>query len=439
MRAAPTFSASLSRKKWALSATALMSAFLFTLAGCAAEVTEPEFFQETQAAEFHQVPEGCPTAEDVSEAFIQDSHWLEALNVNLLQGELETPLPDGGCGYAVTEVGTSSSSDNTFRRVIVLYFRLGEEGRISQEEIAEWGRQAGGVPHEERDIVTEELTGEFSDSRLDLPQTFTGWTGAHVSWVDGELSTFFFSSEDGTRAIPEYTLYATAKVDLYLDSDRVEVIIAQGGGGSAEPVLDPTEMLPSGLTATFRGSVAVSNDDGYTGIIAVTGKLQPWASDITNVPPGKFEAFTDASGQVTYTNTTDGRQTLMPTTKVWALYPTNSPACPGNGGVSVEGDGWQDSSFCRVSLGNTYDADLEPVAIVTAELERSAMRLGPLDESSDDLAILNAPIAMYVAFGTAGPLGNGNAWVGERGCYVNTQQGQHWMVVLEGWPEVLCK
>ncbi|WP_416442571.1 hypothetical protein AB3K78_09135 [Leucobacter sp. HNU] len=369
---------------------------------------------------------------------MQDPEWAEALDVNLLQGELSTPLPDGGCGYAARKTGSASNSDHTYRSVNVFYFRLGEEGRITEEQIEEWGKNAGGVLHEEVDDTTDPPTSRVWDNFLDLPQSISGWSGGELSWVDGENAQMFFELEDGTRAIPEYTQLATARIKLPLDSELVATIVAQGANTTPGAVPEPTQALSKGLSATFSNSFSITDEAGYTGTVEFSGKLQPWTSDVTDAPPGQFEALSKASTQGVYTNTTPERRSKLPGMRVWALYPVKSAGCTGGSGISVEGDDWASSSYCILSLGGTSDTDLEPGAVHTPEKRTADLKLGPFDENGDALAVLNMPSSIYVAFGGSGQGSTNVDWTGDKGCLVHTQNGAQWLVVMDGWPEVLC-
>lgn len=377
------------------------------------------------------VPSGCPTGEEFGEAFVSDPAWADPLPARLLDSEVSAALPDGGCAYAVGAVGIAESSGVEYQRVIVYYFNLDTPNRPSRAELRAWGESAGGLPAEETDLDGAG-TGEYSDRELDLPDRFTYFTGASVSWVDGETTTRF----DDDSSIPAFTQGASGSIEFFLRAVRIDAIRALGDSGAE--TIDPRAALAQGLRTSFSTTYGVSDEEGYTASFQLSGHLEPFVPDVADSPPGMFEAMSSSVVRGQVTNTTSGRNTDTPGAAVWALYPRDSAACTGYNGISVEGADWQDPSFCTLVLGSVAGARLGPDTTQEFEEAGLALKQGPFEESSTALQELNAPVAVYVVFGGAGRGLTGVDWTADVGCHVRTTNGGTWAVAMAGWPEVLC-
>ena len=86
--------------------------------------------------------------------------------------------------------------------------------------------------------------------------------------------------------------------------------------------------------------------------------MQPFTSDVTDAPPGQFEAVGASGVGGSVTNTTAERNMTAPEASVVALYPLESAACSGYNGISAEGADWQDSAYCVLGLGSVPGAQL---------------------------------------------------------------------------------
>ncbi|WHP16642.1 hypothetical protein [Cellulomonas sp. ES6] len=398
--------------------------------GAGAQSPEPEVSPVS-----YPVPEGCPTGQELSLVSVGEDDWAEPLDAASLDGELSTPLLPGGCGYVVGDEGTTDSGTR-YRRLVVEYFNLDTPGRPTQADVRAWGEAAGGVPTEVTDLDGNP-TGEYSDTSLRLPDDFTGFTNAVVSWVDGETSWRFDPEND---VIPAFTQGANAEVGLYLEAERVEAIQAAAAapGASAGAGIDPTTALAQGLSATFSTSYSVVDGEGYTATYELSGRMQPFTSDVTDAPPGQLEAVGASGVGGSVTNTTAERNMTAPAVSVVALYPLESAACSGYNGISAEGADWQDSAYCVLGLGSVPGAQLTPDGTQSWDAAESSQSLGPYDETGPALAELNAPVSVYARFGGKGSGLTGVDWTADVGCHVQSTNGGTWVVVMDGWPEVLC-
>ncbi len=134
------------------------------------------------------------------------------------------------------------------------------------------------------------------------------------------------------------------------------------------------------------------------------------------------------------TNTTIGRRTQTPVAEVVALYPMTSSACK----VRVVPQIWGDP-YCAVPLRGFKEVTLDVAATGSPSIfSRIQGPFGPYEERSDALAQLNSPAAIYVVFG--GDLAQSRvAWHSDVGCSRPTDYyGALWMVVMPGWPDVIC-
>jgi hypothetical protein len=420
------------------SGVVLLASLALTLAGCSGGPPADVSPSQQVVPSATQIPvveygigEGCPSAADVGSAWLSFSSSLEVMDFELLQGQLASSMPPGGCAYAQKAVGKSSTSDSTYRFVTVWYFNAGEAGKTTVDEVSSWAVSVGGVASPEKDFQGN-FTGTFSDSRLDLPDEFSGWTGATVAWVDGVSSTIFMVDSP----IPEYTSRQSAWVKFAMDSGVVGSIAAASAEGGATH--DPQAALSQGLSATFVAKFDATDKDKYTVHIEVSGSLSPFISYVADSLPGEFEAQSSATVRGTVTNTTDGRNMTTPSVALWALYPIGSAACTGFDGISREGDSWQDASYCIKGLGGAAGTSLTPAQEVSLPPSTVPLSYGPYSESSSALADLNAPLSVYASFGQNPGLVR-STWTAQSGCLVSQGSSGVWVVAAEGWPDLLCQ
>lgn len=227
--------------RWGRGAVAALAVVMLGLSGCSAEPV-PEETEEVAEPVSYPVPEGCPTAEDFSSAYVDDPTWADALAVEHLDSDVSTPLPAGGCAYAEHEVRTADDGSSTYRRVYVWYFNLGEPGKSTASELAAWATSAGGTVSPD------------DDDDYDLPTSLTGWTGADLAMVDGDASSFGWTED----VIPDYTQGANGRIEFMLGADRVDALVeAAESGGEA----------PDSMT----GIIAIENTErGYGSIGTIT-------------------------------------------------------------------------------------------------------------------------------------------------------------------------
>ena len=415
----------------------LLAGLSLTLSACSGGVPAHTSPSQEVAASATQVPvvdygigEGCPSAADVGLAWVSDSSWFEMLDFELLRGQLSSSMPSGGCAYAEKTVRNASDSDSTYRRVIVWYFNAGELGKPTVDDVSSWAVSIGGVASPEEDFEGN-LTGDYSDTSLDLPDDFSGWTGSTVSWVDGVSSSIFV----GDSTIPEYTSRHTVQVIFALDSGIVDSIAAASDQGVAN--YDPQAALNQGLSATFTAKFDATDEHQYTAHLEVSGSLSPFTSYVADSLPGQFQAQFSATARGTVTNTTDGRNMNSPGVAFWALYPLGSAACSGYDGISKEGDDWQDASYCIKAVGGVAGASLTSGQELSLPAATVPLNYGPYDESSSALDDLNSPLSVYAAFGYNGGLVR-STWTAQSGCLVSQGAGGVWVVPAEGWPDLLC-
>jgi hypothetical protein len=211
--------------------------------------------------------------------------------------------------------------------------------------------------------------------------------------------------------------------------------------------VEPTKALAQGDNAKFGDDLSVKTTEGYTANLSITGSLSPFTKDVVNEPPGKFDAnFTiDLSGSIK--NTTDGRDFPgFSPIEVDAIYPGTSSLCQNPGSwdsdasVIVSGSGRQ--LFCRVSLGTVWSGQLQPSGQASLGTKGGSSVTG-LNEESDELKVLNSPLAIY-AFLTYN-LGATTGCEADIGDYYMTDSGPAFatdgelqFVPMSGWPDVLC-
>jgi hypothetical protein len=206
-------------------------------------------------------------------------------------------------------VHTAENSDATYREVFVFYFNLGEPAKLTQSELALWGEQVGGTPADE--ILNGEPTGKFSTSDLVLPDDFSGWTGSHVTWVDGENSWYFDPEDD---VIPEYTGGAGGRVTFDLSSERVDALV----GGEVV------------ITETAMPTVQIEDASGYTYVLSLDNPVTEATVSVADALPGKANVTFDFTISGRVVNTTEERN------------------APGVSGIAVQPAWEPDSAVCQV-------------------------------------------------------------------------------------------
>ncbi|MGO2141735.1 MAG: hypothetical protein ACTH30_15155 [Leucobacter sp.] len=394
---------------------------------------------ETPAVVSYPIPEGCPDADEFASSFMDDPSAAQALDASLLDAELEVPLPEGGCAYALHEPKQAESSEAMFWRVLVVYFRLDEPGRPSLQSFEDWGRAAGGAPATFKDSSTGEETVETSRHDLDLPDSFSGWTGSSVRWADGDGVNFVYQDDN---SIPEFTQGASAKIDFGLNAEKVEAMLAQGDGTGEQAALAPHQKMSSGLATSFAMEFPIADEQGYTASVSLSGKVQPFTSDITNSPPGEFAAVAEGDFDGTVTNTTEGRRAQTPTVNVWLVYPAESSPCGENNWVSRYQS--NDRAHCAIALGSISSGTAEPDGLISRDRSGVSLHIQGLEENSDDLLQANSPVGAYAVVENKRSVGPNGTWRPESGCLVDYRSGiatilTEWAVPLPGWPNPLCE
>lgn len=402
-------------------------ALFLSMVGCA-QPAPPTANTPTPSETFtvYPVPEGCPSAKDLGNAW-GGSDLFVAIDPELLDTEVATALPKGGCAYLEGDVHTAKSSSATYRDVVVWYFNLGQPGKAVPRDISNWATSAGGT--------SATTAGSQTPENFDLPKSFTNWTGATVKQRDGENSRWGWDKS----VIPAHTQGAQAQIYFAIDSEKADALLRASAAGTTAD--DPTKALAQGLAAHFTGTVDITDDQGYTAQVTVEGRLQPFTKDVTEARPGQFNAISSATVAGTLTNTTPQRQTQTTPVSVIALYPFGSEACGGSSnGISVKGADWQKSSYCAITIGGVAEAALAPGARQDLASKPTSLKLGTYPESGKALSQLNTPTSIYMYFGgkTRSLLTEPN-WHGNNGCQAQTGSwGGQWFTVMTGWPDVIC-
>lgn len=384
------------------------------------------------------VPDGCPPAKELGQAWVKDPDWFTAtINAKLLDSELKTPLPAGGCAYLYSKPGTSNNSSDQYQRVMVWYFNINRAGRLTTADITAWAKSAGGTPLKGTDPISSQPTTDTTGNDFDLPDTFSGWTKSTAVQVSGDDSHFGWDQS----VLPAFTQGAQAKINFSVNAEKGQAMVrATVPGSNSSAGSDPTKALTQGLTASFSTSAVVTNDEGYTVQLKVQGKLEPFAKDVKDAPPGKLHAVSSSTVSGTATNTTTGRQTKTPGASVMAVYPLESAACDGYNGISVRGADWQKSSYCAVEIGSVESATLAPDASQPLKGATLPKKLGTFPEAGNAIAELNAPISFYMKFGTKGTASTETSWKSDLGCLSSRLYGgASWNIVMDGWPDAICK
>lgn len=406
---------------------------LTMLSGCAATAVEPDAVltetavptQEAVATPIaYPVPDGCPTGAEFGTAYAGDAAWAQELDIALLGGALSSPLPDGGCGYIVGDGGTTDSG-TAFERVIAVYFNIDTPGRHTHSDLYGWAIAAGGTPR-------VDASDETSDTALDLPSDFAGFSNASFDWVNGDTS-YWFTDE---TVIPAFTQGASAKVEFYLSADDVAMMKKASDAGV--DASDPTKALAAGLPLASSVAFSAADPDGYSTEFQLTARLQPFTTDVTNSAPGEWEILSTSSVSGTVWNTTAQRNTESPAVGAFALYPKGSAACSGFNGVSIKDADWQDSSYCQIGLGSHFRDSLEPDGMQNFESGTKPLKVGPFPEGGTELAEFNAPISIYASLDPI-TMRTTTDWTSDQGCLTNLETTSVWVIAMDGWPDPICQ
>ncbi|MBM9458747.1 hypothetical protein JK386_02440 [Nocardioides sp. zg-536] len=374
---------------------------------------------------------GCPSVEDYDIATGVGGDELSHVSVDvpLLSGYVAAALPDGGCGYAEVEASQSDSSENMSRRVNVAYFNLGENGQPTFDDLRDWAGTVGASDLGEDVDAGGPL--QPDGTFFNLPSDFSGWTPGWLEQTERGDATYQQS------AIPEYTDRPGAVVSFLLGESDVDAVeLASTGDEDAD--YDPVTAMASGLDATFAGSFDVTDLDGYTLDIEVSGSLSPFTSELANSKPGQFEALGYASASSFATNTTEGRDAPIPEFSLVAIYDINSDFCGGDGYLSRAGDSWQDPSFCQVGIGIHRPGTVSAGSQTDEEIGAGDLTIGGLDENSNALAEMNAPLSIYATFGSEGGISTNTTLTSSSGCQTSAGSGAVWYVPMDGWPDPVC-
>lgn len=411
----------LRRRAIGIGVAVVAAAMMF--AGCSAPAAEPASAEEegTNTPVTYPVPDGCPTAEDFSRAFVSDPTFARQLNAALLDAVLSDPLPAGGCGYLVNNGGNATSSGSTYERVIVFWFNMDSPNRLSTAELTEWATSIGAT------------AGADGTSDFDLPDSLSGYTNGIVSLVDGVTSFIFDQDSD---VIPEFTQGASGRIDFYLSENLADAVTAATDAGVT--TADPTTALASGLPSVSYVAFDATDPEGYTVNIALSGKLWPWATDVADSAPGEEQATSHSRVSGSVTNTTAARNATSPKVNLFALYPMGSAACMNGGVASVVGADWQDSSYCTISLGSVSPVELSPDATQVYKAYISDLSFGPFPEGGSAVGELSQPLAVYAALDPITMLTTTD-WTSSKGCLTNLSTTSVWAVVADGWPDLICQ
>lgn len=393
----------------------------------------------------YPVPDGCPAADDLGvttfgEYYDADNKFV-AIDAGLLDGEVTTDLPAGGCAYLIGGSKKSNNSDDTYRRVEVWYFNLGAPGKVSAAQMADFVSAVGGTPRSATPVDGPSHAPEPVAGGYDLPDTFSGWTGGIVDGVDGDSS---WLPQGRDSKIPAFSQGSQAKIEFSIASAKADAILAASGvqgtpGSSSTPSVpsDPLGAMKQGLTLHVSGTVSMTDDQGYAATADVDVRLQPFASDVTDAAPGKTNAVSSSVVTAKVTNTTAQRRTVAPGIRVVVVYPPGSTACVGGVEILVKTARSGDPKNCGIVLDNLDSVTLDPGGSQEVGGVKRALKLGPVSESSDALTQLNLPTSVYVFLNSPN---SGTRWTGNRGCegeYYGEWDG--WFVPLDGMHDALCQ
>lgn len=396
------------------------------LSGCSAPAPEPAEADEIEATPAsYPIPDGCPTGDDFGVAYVDQEGWAEEIDAVLLDTAVSSPLPSGGCGYIA---GTGGSTDDgvAYERIIVMYFNIDTPERPTHSELIDWGITTGGNSEVDETYDEPEVTG------VALPQEFSTFTNASLSWVDGETSFRFQEDTD----IPEFTQGASATIEFYLATEVIDSLKAAASAG-IDPT-DPTTALAAGLPLTSSVTFGAVDPDGYSVEYNVTGTLTPFVSDVTNSAPGELEVFATGSLTGNVKNTTPERNAKSASVGAFLVYPTGSAVCNDFNGLSVTGADWSDSSYCSIGVSGMPGLELAPDSVQPFDGTKSELRFGQHPEGGTALIDYNAPIAMYASIDPIRMLTRTD-WTSDVGCLTKQRTTAMWVVPMAGWPDPICQ
>lgn len=393
------------------------AALLLTLASCSSPApAEPAVTEPVASPVSYPIPEGCPTAEQFSEEMAAEIPFT-ALNFSLLSSQVEAPLLDGGCAY-VNEKDVTSADGQPVKFVYTLYFNLGAPNHRTLADFDEWALSVGGTQSDKH---------SFS-----LPTTYTGLTEASAFAAGEDVGSQWLFGD----VLPEYAQGTQGIVKFWLTDDQVAPLVVEDGETTTN--YDAATALAEGLKLQWGGSVNVANEDGYTAAYELSGALNPFVSDVADSKPGEFAA--NASGTVsgTVTNTTDQRNASFPGLSIIALYPRDSAGCTSYNGIAKKGGDWQKPDYCSIVIARVGASELTPGQALPVPAAPYPISTGPHTEGSDALLRLNAPVSIYAYFGGESVMTTPK-WTSPQGCTAPTMsQGGQSVVVMEGWPDLLC-
>lgn len=369
----------------------------------------------------YPIPTGCPSAAELQEA-TEDPSPVDPVNPTLLNDEVATPLPTGGCAYLVGAARQSDDSSDTYRNVEVWYFNIDQPGKQSTAAFEKWATSAGGT------------TTSGEKDNWDLPESFSNWTNSAVGIAGGDTGSSW-----GIRpnVIPAYTQNAEGKIGFAVSASVASALVSATAKGAAAE--GPTKALPNGLAASYSTSFSMKDGQGYTADVTLKGTLEPFTSDIEDSAPGQFQPISESGASGSFTNTTAGRNTQTTDIGVMALYAQGTAPCPGQG-VSVEGADWDQPSYCGVILQGLPAASLSPGESDPVAGTSSKVSPGTYPQTPTVLSQFNNPVAIYAYFGGEGTNMTDVDWTGSTGCLAQTFSiGGQWFVPMSGWPDVLCK
>jgi hypothetical protein len=387
----------------------------FALGGCssaqhAASSHSPD---ASRTASVRPIPTGCPSAHDLA-ASLPGTGSYAAVDPSLLDNEVETPLPSGGCAYINSFVHKSSNSSSTSRDVSVFYFNLGKPGKQTRATLTAWAKTAG-------------ATGKDPD-QLNLPNTFAPYEDATISLGGTKDGLSFGFKKNGPAAA--WTHGQQAAIDFNVSSSAAKVLTS--AGLTPTIALGPTHALEEGLSTQFSASIPATSDAGYTVIVHVKGTMQPAElTNSANEPPGQVLASFWYNVGASVTNTTPGKNAPTPLVSVFAVYPESDEVCSLDSGSAI-GNG-----YCRIELGNFATPTIS--AGTTSALEQGTnagerSTIGPLAENGAGIAQVNEPASIYAQMEVGEGTGVTN-WTSTKGC---NPDGNLVMIHMDGWPDVLC-
>lgn len=391
-------------------------ALIGALVGCSPTSPEPVAPEPVATPVSHPIPEGCPTAEHFTEEMGADAPYI-ALNFSLLSSQLKAPLPGGGCAFANSEAVTNDEGTSV-SFIYILYFTLNEPNHITTDAFEAWAQSIGST-------ATEEYA-------YDLPDDYSGLTKGRA---------FLAGAINGSRwlfgdVLPEYAQGSQGIVRLWLPTDDVDALKTDASGG--DTAYDPTTALANGLKLRYSVEFDIADEDGYSTSFDLSGSLEPFTSSVADSKPGEFQAATSGSMSGTVTNTTAARNASIPGVGVMAIYPLGSAMCTPYNGVSKAGN-TSGSDYCSVGIGGVSPSELTPGQSLALTDASEPVLSGPHKEGSDALDQLNAPIAIYATFGGEHQmLMTKNEWTSQSACEAPSQYGRSMVVVMEGWPDLLC-